>query len=103
MAIISLTLFRKMFILYPKKDKTLICNFVALNICQNSIIAVNNVQSTSKCFAKDPNFTDKNEHLQKYTQRIRVYANVNQLGNTELLNQYQVERTVVVLAVGSIK
>lgn len=48
-------------------------------------------------------FTDKNEHLQKYTQRACAYTNVNQLGNTEPLNQYQVEKTVVVHAVGSIK
>lgn len=102
MAIFSQTLFRKIFILHPKKDKTLIYNFVVLNICQNSIIAVNNLKSTSKCSAKDPHFTDKNDHLQKYT-RVCVYTNLNQLGNTEPLNQYQVEKTVVVRAVGSIK
>ena len=48
-------------------------------------------------------FTDKNEHLQNTHKRACVYSNVNQLGNTETLNQYQVEKTVVVHAVGSIK
>lgn len=40
-------------------------------------------------------FTDKNYHLQKYTQSAFVYTDVNQLGNTELLHQYKVEKTVV--------
>lgn len=48
-------------------------------------------------------FTDKNEHLQKYTQFASVRGNVKQLGNPEPLNQYQVEKTVVAHAAGSIK
>lgn len=100
MAIISLTLFRKIFILYPKKDKALICNLRCFkhlsefnNCCKQCVI-------NFKVLCQIPLFSQIKMSIFKNTHNV---PNVNQLGNAEPLNQYQVEKTVVVHAVGSIK